>query len=364
MGCIRLLLAIAVVLGHLKIVNPEITNVYAFAVHPYYPVRVFFVISGFYMALILEEKYLKAAHGIWIFYLNRYFRLAPSYWIIGIATILLTVPYPHRYPLGVLLQTPLAFNHTISEYAVLSLVIFTNVFMFLQDLPSFFSLFGTNAAKWLLMPQGWSIGMELTFYILCPYLVKQKLRFLLGLIVFCYLLEITLLKHGFTWHAWQKRFFGYELLFFILGLLAYRFYKYYAIQDWKMSRLIGAFMAASLTVLIMYIGKFTPMFNSVQINRGLYLGIIAAISLPFIFSLSKKTRWDRFIGELSYPVYLSHFTIGYFFSEHIYLVHGFFLPIVTIIFCIPLVFLVEIPGEKIRHKILAKYQNLTTISES
>ena len=44
-------------------------------VSPLYAVEMFFVISGFYMALVLGTKY----SLIWRFYSNRLIRLMPSY---------------------------------------------------------------------------------------------------------------------------------------------------------------------------------------------------------------------------------------------------------------------------------------------
>jgi peptidoglycan/LPS O-acetylase OafA/YrhL len=43
-------------------------------------VEAFFVISGFYMALILESKYSSPKDGHWLFYSNRALRIFPMYY--------------------------------------------------------------------------------------------------------------------------------------------------------------------------------------------------------------------------------------------------------------------------------------------
>src|ERR1700722_8928768 len=85
MGLIRTLLALAVANFHaynltfasnvleLSWVNGEIA------------VETFFVISGFYMALILSGKY--AGKSTWSFYRSRMLRLFPGYWLACIVTI-------------------------------------------------------------------------------------------------------------------------------------------------------------------------------------------------------------------------------------------------------------------------------------
>jgi peptidoglycan/LPS O-acetylase OafA/YrhL len=89
MGLIRVLLALAVVDFHAV----------RFASSPHFlnlpwinggvAVQSFFVISGFYMALILSGKY--AGRGVFVFYRARFLRLYPAYWIVAIATYALDV---------------------------------------------------------------------------------------------------------------------------------------------------------------------------------------------------------------------------------------------------------------------------------
>jgi peptidoglycan/LPS O-acetylase OafA/YrhL len=40
------------------------------------------------------------------------------------------------------------------------------------------------------------------------------------------------------------------------------------------------------------------------------------LSMPFIFNLAKDSRFDRFLGNISYPIYIVHFLIIAIFEEY------------------------------------------------
>ena len=78
MGFLRLLLALSVLLTHdtqgaFKLIDGDAA------------VQCFFAISGFYMALVLGERY----GDVRGFYFNRALRLFPTYWAVVLLTIVL-----------------------------------------------------------------------------------------------------------------------------------------------------------------------------------------------------------------------------------------------------------------------------------
>ncbi len=69
MGILRILLAISVVLAHSS-------SIFGFSlVGGQIAVQAFYIISGFYMALILNEKYIGANNSYKLFISNRFLRL-------------------------------------------------------------------------------------------------------------------------------------------------------------------------------------------------------------------------------------------------------------------------------------------------
>src|SRR5829696_4626838 len=78
MGLFRLTLAFCVVLAHgLNVAVPAASADVA--------VQTFYIVSGFYMGLVLTEKY----HRLWSFFTNRILRLYPAY----VAVLLITLAH-------------------------------------------------------------------------------------------------------------------------------------------------------------------------------------------------------------------------------------------------------------------------------
>jgi len=74
MGLLRLFLAVSVIAGHSG------TTVFGFkGIGAWYAVNFFFIISGLYLAMVLNEKY-KEKVAIY-FYISRVLRLFPVYYV-------------------------------------------------------------------------------------------------------------------------------------------------------------------------------------------------------------------------------------------------------------------------------------------
>ena len=86
MGIFRLFLAIAVVLQHTKPIGGFQPLGATEAV------ETFFMISGFYMAMILTEKY-RGPGSYRLFLGNRSLRIYPAYWVVAALTVVLWTNY-------------------------------------------------------------------------------------------------------------------------------------------------------------------------------------------------------------------------------------------------------------------------------
>lgn len=356
MGILRILLALSVLIAHsgsifgFSFVNAEIA------------VQAFYIISGFYMTLILNEKYIGVNNSYKLFITNRFLRLYPIYWTVLLLTIL--------YSIAVLIYTKGNYFGSLNVYSVnfenmnfgsFIFLVFTNLFLFLQDVVMFLGLntttgnlfFTSNFREttphlfsFLLIPQAWTIGVEIAFYLIAPFLVKRKIKIIIPLILLSLILRTVLYFHfDLKNDPWTYRFFPTELVFFLLGIVSYHIYKKLQIIEIKndLMRLIW------IAILV-----FTLVYNFLPIPFKSYLYLITFfISLPFVFILTKTWKIDSYIGELSYPIYISHIlvlTVIQALKIPVIGGVGLTLTLSTIVFSVILNELVAKKIEKIRQK--------------
>lgn len=294
MGLIRLLLALAVVSAHFTS-HPLLQFVGGEAA-----VQAFFIISGFYIAMIFPKNY----PDVWSFWKARFFRLFPVYLFCGL----------------------FAFGHPIESlqnlldlpFAAASFVFFTNATLLFQDATLFlhvqddslqftpdFSLTETSLSQYLIVPQAWSLGLEISFYLIAPFIIKSWYR-LLFFFAASLVLRVMLVSNGFDHDPWSYRFFPTELALFLLGSISYKVYEQYASV-----RLAQANKALALPLLIciaFYIFLF-PFISWDAAHKKIVLYLLLALFVPIIFALTKDSVADNFIGNLSYPVYCCHLLI-------------------------------------------------------
>ena len=99
---------------------------------------------------------------------------------------------------------------------------------------------------------------------------------------------------------------------------------------------------------------FTVVYSFLPISAKSYLYLtVFFMSLPFVFILTKNWKIDSYIGELSYPIYISHIfvlTVISAFKIPVIGGVGLILTLSTIVFSIILNEFVAKKIEKIRQK--------------
>jgi peptidoglycan/LPS O-acetylase OafA/YrhL len=87
----------------------------------------------------------------------------------------------------------------------------------------------------------------------------------------------------------------------LMGAVAYRIYSSIKFElNPDLFKLLGKWLT---TLIIAFIFFFPNISVDYAFKKGLFYLILAS-AIPFIFYYSKSNKWDRFIGELSYPMYL------------------------------------------------------------
>lgn len=287
-------------------------------------VQIFYIISGFYMALIAGNY--KTAKE---FYASRFLRIfIPFYTIASIVIVasIATGAITNNY----LFLTPhLNYQSSNNGFGGFLFSTLSNVTVFFQDWvmfithPSDGSLSFTSnfysddkpLHKYLLIPQAWTVGVELTFYIFVPVLSRLRNSALL-ILFFAALAFRIFIYEGLGWRhdPWIYRFFPCELALFLLGMITYRFYSSHKdkIPNFGKVASQGFSKWYGVILLLAFFMKIYVSALSRLMDRA-YAELLAilpwAIIIMVIFHLFRGNKLDRAIGELSYPVYLSHLLV-------------------------------------------------------
>ncbi len=305
MGILRFLLALSVAWTHAGLPHGLSGDLC---------VTIFFVISGFYMALVLSEN--RAYNRPSTFYKQRLLRLLPGYWVLLALSLLVAalVPATRHGLLAVqTLQAPqmhpgLFFGLLLSHLFVVG----QDIFLFLGLDPANRLVFEphlSGAAQplvdLLVIPPAWSLSLEIVFYLLVPFIVRRSTVVLVSLLLASCAIRLGLAYgFGFVEDPWPTRFFPSEFAFFVLGMLAYRLVAKRRTRPW--SALGASYLAAcAVVVACLAANRFG------HVNAGLFskaalatFALIAAI--PWLFLLTRHNKLDRNVGEYSYPLYLCH----------------------------------------------------------
>jgi peptidoglycan/LPS O-acetylase OafA/YrhL len=345
MGLLRFLLALAVVIAHtssifgLQLIGGVIA------------VESFFIISGFYMALILNEKY-KNTYNLFI--TNRLLRIFPVYWAVLLLSVLVSIPFVLCGKNGLALGSYVQNFQSLNIFSLITLI-FSNIFIVGQDALMFFKLnsqgFLSPALQnplslhiFLFVPQAWTLSLELMFYFISPLLVRLKSYGLAILILASLALRFFLYSKGLSNDPWDYRFFPNEIVFFLFGIISYKIYN--RIKNLSYSdKIPQAMLSLVLGYIILF--QFIPFYSFKQ----WFLYFLITVSIPFIFAYTKNHPKDRYVGELSYSIYISHVLI-LFLVGRIVAVHKFYYGLIAypsvILFAMLLVNKVVLPFENLR----------------
>jgi peptidoglycan/LPS O-acetylase OafA/YrhL len=265
---LRLLLALAVVLGHFKLLSGT--------EYPHFPsnladaaVDCFFVVSGFLIALSYART-----RGLWSFYVRRFFRLYPMYaCIVLIQTGIM---------LSMLPGGPFSEPHATIRYLAVNLA-FAN---FLQyDIGGV--LHGLHVPG--INPSLWTLKIELGFYLIVPLVFlairRWGFRSLLAIFLASAVYEVVALHLGDPRFA--KQLPG-QMQFFVVGMALYLYVPNFRLPSW---------VSAIVTVAFLVVWTWLD-----PIESGLCPLVVGA----FVFCFALCTPVAHMRTDMSYSVYLVH----------------------------------------------------------
>jgi len=321
MGTLRLLLALAVVAAH---AGPAFGWSWLTMTEGPRSVQAFYAVSGFYMTLVLHEKYV--GPGMYATFLRaRLLRLFPMYAVVAAATVVAALLF-QAAGLGVFPPLACWQAHggvlTATDAALLAT---SNALLVGQDALCFAAVDPANGAlgwhakalaqpqpawPFLFVPQAWTVCVELMFYAVAPLLVRRPAWLLAGIALLSFGARAsTIRSFGVGWDPWTYRFFPFELAHFLVGALACRAYFALRARDLLPRPACRLALAAAVALPIAAPHLDDAMWKGWYGAPGLVL--LLACLLPFVFAATRDSRLDRAVGELSYPVYLVHLLCVY-----------------------------------------------------
>jgi len=193
----------------------------------------------------------------------------------------------------------------------------------------------------LFMPQCWSVSLELMFYLLTTILCSLKSFKLLLILISSLILRISFYETtSLTNDPWSYRFVVFEIFFFVAGIILHRL-AFFPISKYKIN-LKQPFALPIIYTVVLILGflSFKFYWHLFKYLGANYSDIISILAFsPFIgllFLFTKDNHFDRWIGELSYPVYLNHLILGSFIKallpEYLFSLIGPMTAIVSILF--------------------------------
>src|SRR6266699_1944463 len=306
MGVLRVILALCVYFYHTGWING-----FAIFSDPYKPVYSFFIISGFYMAFILNKKYVGKKGSYLLFLSNRFLRIYPIYWVVLLVSIVFSgVLLLFRVDIGdvsgfLRYYAYLLHGHALMLPVAIGADVIRNVTMIFHC--GYFTRCESSLNKGLnTTGVVWTLNLELLFYLVAPLLLRRKGLARYGVIAGVFLLWFVIFHFRLLSFYTTAYAFLHAMKLFMLGFISFILYEKLPLKKISpITLVLICLLFYGFILLYSHIPLPSLRYKWLMFNDYFYyLSVVAA--LPFLFQFSNLLRFDGFIGQLSYPIYISH----------------------------------------------------------
>jgi peptidoglycan/LPS O-acetylase OafA/YrhL len=255
-------------------------------------VQLFFLASAFTLFLSYKNRSANEIFPVRNFFIRRFFRIAPMYYL-GIGYFLFQNGLGHNYYLGD--ETHISAGNIAANFTFLH---------------------GLNA-HWInsLVPGGWSIGVEMLFYVALPFLfsriknINQAFIFFIGSLVlnaFLYkvFFRFPLINDGSLWNEYLFFYFPSQLPVFLLGIMLY----FVVIEKESVRNISGKWMLVFSGLALLQFASGIKLILPDHVLFSMAFFILAYGLSVFRFKLIVNPVMNH-IGKISFSMYLVHFAV-------------------------------------------------------
>lgn len=323
----------------------------------------FFMLSGFLMTGVLNKKYGFSGVGLSRFFTSRAIRLFPGFWLVSLLSLIMVVAfrdYVDPRSISTALVVPSIFRDVVANITIIG-----------------HTTFGLGRIEHALIPSAWAIDVEIWMYVVSALFLSKnihraKLLMILLLILFPVLWYIA--KHLI---ANGEVDLGGQLIYSFLptALMPYTIgiWIWFSHDCWndRLSRINRTHLVISASAYLLFTSLVVSRYS---VTAAYVLSLPALALLILALSLSRRGRLDDILGQLSYPMYLTHIPCAYFFVvmaqgrqvQGLYYYNqvdryfhftlsGFFgVAALTLVISAIITVMVERPMEQIRHTLPAR----------
>lgn len=297
LGLFRYVLALMVAIGHIWPGYLFMSGAYA--------VFCFYLISGYLMSFILNEVYVRRADA-GRYLANRFFRIYPPYLIVLVATAALVLMFPEVMPMKT--SPHLSFESLFVVPGDWAAWLGNVTLLFPWD-------------EKLLISQGWSLRVELVFYVLMIFLVRDRR------IVLAWLLISVVIIAYFHWTdvPYLKRYqsVGGSSIAFALGAAIYHFARDIRLPAFHL------FVSCSIFLAHVAFSKYLWRPASLSADDpasllmvyqpetfGLYVNLLLGAYVLIAILARQKAQGELFefgkkMGDVAYAIFLVHWLAAY-----------------------------------------------------
>lgn len=240
----------------------------------------FFVLSGFSIAYSLRNQ-----QNLFLFYSKRLIRLYPPY-ILALIWVALIFFILQKYLPSINHEEKSVFDNW--DYII-------NNFIYIP--------------RGSYIPQFWSLVYEVLFYGIAPFIMlRRKLYYFISVLL--YIISLILDWNATSGSNIVLKFILDYNIYFALGIYLYYNYQYISKKlIFKKAKLFAVSIFLFLTMIP--VKTFLGGENKITLIVSALLAIILIINFQ---KLNFQTKFLRFLGAMSYTLYISHYASIKFFQ--------------------------------------------------